>query len=182
MASENIGKLLREARINANISVEEISEALISLGFKAGKNTIYSWENGNSQPTPDALLYMCKRYHIRDILDYFGYKAPNTTLEMILTNPHEQKVITAYRAQPDMQGPVDKLLGIWESKEESEESYKMKYELEKLEKKEAKEGFIQKAAYGGKGVETDTLSTEEIAEIKEMARQMDMDKKGRGNY
>lgn len=120
MASENIGKLLREARINANISVEEISEALISLGFKAGKNTIYSWENGNSQPTPDALLYMCKRYHIRDILDYFGYKAPNTTLEMILTNPHEQKVITAYRAQPKMQEPVDRLLGIFEANDDKD--------------------------------------------------------------
>ena len=28
---------------------------------------------------------------------------------MILSDPHEQKVITAYRAQPDMQAPVDKL-------------------------------------------------------------------------
>lgn len=146
MASENIGKLLREARINANISVEKISEELISLGFKAGKNTIYSWENGNSQPTPDALLYMCKRYHIRDVLDYFGYKAPNTTIEMILSDPHEQKVITAYRAQPDMQAPVDKLLGVEEERR------------------------LQAVAYGG-GVhwETPKASDEELDKLAEEA-------------
>lgn len=146
MASENIGKLLREARINANISVEKISEELISLGFKAGKNTIYSWENGNSQPTPDALLYMCKRYHIRDVLDYFGYKAPNTTIEMILSDPHEQKVITAYRAQPDMQAPVDKLLGVKEERR------------------------LQAVAYGG-GVhwETPKASDEELDKLAEEA-------------
>ena len=64
MASENIGKLLREARINANISVEKISEELISLGFKAGKNTIYSWENGNSQPDSGcATVYVQKISH-----------------------------------------------------------------------------------------------------------------------
>ena len=175
MTKEEIGKILKELRINAGKTQIQVADQI-----GRSQQVIGHWETGYSQPDANTLFTLCDLYHA-DIDEAFGLNK-NAKDRLVIFDPHEQKVITAYRAQPKMQEPVDKLLGIWESKEESEESYKMKYELEKLEKKEAKEGFIQKAAYGGKGVETDTLSTEEIAEIKEMARQMDMDKKGRGNY
>lgn len=66
---------------------------------------------------------------------------------------HEQKVITAYRAQPDMQGPVDKLLGISDDKEMSGGRYR-----------------IQAAAYGG-GVHwaTPTASKEELEKLAKEA-------------
>lgn len=66
-----IGEILKEHRINAKISVKQISELLVSEGFKASEKTIYSWESGNSQPTPDALLTMCRAYGITDILSTF---------------------------------------------------------------------------------------------------------------
>lgn len=50
-----------------------MSDLLISKGFKASEKTIYSWESGNSQPSPDALLIMCKSYGITDVLGTFGY-------------------------------------------------------------------------------------------------------------
>ena len=68
----SIGEILKEQRIKANISVKQISELLVSEGFKASEKTIYSWESGNSQPTPDALLAMCKAYGITDILNTFS--------------------------------------------------------------------------------------------------------------
>ena len=60
--------------------------------------------------------------------------------------PHEQKVITAYRAQPDMQAPVDKLLGVEEERR------------------------LQAVAYGG-GVhwETPKASDEELDKLAEEA-------------
>lgn len=60
--------------------------------------------------------------------------------------PHEQKVITAYRAQPDMQAPVDKLLGVKEERR------------------------LQAVAYGG-GVhwETPKASDEELDKLAEEA-------------
>ncbi len=70
------GAKIRKARTQAGVSVKEISDLLISKGLKATPNTIYSWENGNSQPTPDALLYMCSRYGVNDPLSFFGYTAP----------------------------------------------------------------------------------------------------------
>lgn len=69
----DIGKTLKQCRNNAGISVKEISDLLTSKGFKASESTIYSWENDNSQPTPGALLVMCKAYGISDVLGTFGY-------------------------------------------------------------------------------------------------------------
>lgn len=67
-----IGTGLRQAREAAGISVEEISKELESRGIKASKKTIYSWEGNNSQPTPYAFLYMCKRYGINNPGEYFN--------------------------------------------------------------------------------------------------------------
>lgn len=74
----SIGETLKKCRLEANISVKEISDLLISKGFKASEKTVYSWENGNSQPTPDALLIMCKAYGVTDVLGTFGYSDPVT--------------------------------------------------------------------------------------------------------
>lgn len=66
------GKKLREMRINAGKTVQEVSEYLKSVGHKAATQTIYGWERGHSQPTIDAFLEMCKFYGITDIFSHFG--------------------------------------------------------------------------------------------------------------
>lgn len=69
----SIGETLKKCRLESGKSVKEISDLLISKGFKASEKTVYSWETGNSQPTPDALLIMCKAYGVTDVLGTFGY-------------------------------------------------------------------------------------------------------------
>ncbi len=69
----SIGETLKKCRLESGKSVKEISDLLISKGFKASEKTVYSWEAGNSQPTPDALLIMCKAYGVTDVLGTFGY-------------------------------------------------------------------------------------------------------------
>lgn len=71
----SIGEILKKCRLESGKSVKDISDLLISKGFKASEKTIYSWENGNSQPTPSALLIMCKAYGIDDVLGTFGYNS-----------------------------------------------------------------------------------------------------------
>lgn len=73
MGSKLIGDILKQARKTSGKSVREVSELLKEKGFRAGENTIYSWENNNSQPTPDALLLLCELYGINDVLATFGY-------------------------------------------------------------------------------------------------------------
>lgn len=74
MDNRDFGAKLKEVRISAKKTVPEISAYLTSLGYKASEKTIYSWEAGRSQPTPDAFLDMCKFCEAEDILLTFGYK------------------------------------------------------------------------------------------------------------
>lgn len=74
MDDKEFGAKLKAARISAGKSVAAISTYLTSLGVKASEKTVYSWEAGRSQPTPDTLLDMCEFYGVKDILAAFGYK------------------------------------------------------------------------------------------------------------
>lgn len=57
----NISEQLKEARIEAGLSVTEAAEAL-----GKSKNTIYSWEMGRILPTADVLLQVMVLYGIKD--------------------------------------------------------------------------------------------------------------------
>lgn len=68
-----IGNVLRESRINAKMTVEQVSKVLTGHGYKASPKTVYSWENGNSRPDIEILMKLCNIYGIKDILKTFGY-------------------------------------------------------------------------------------------------------------
>jgi len=122
------GGKLRQARIAANVTVKDISTLLVSKGIKAAPATIYSWENNNSQPTPDALCYMCNCYGITDPLTYFGYRG-----YMENDDQSENRLLCTYRelneeGQEKLLGYADDLAGM--------PKYKKRCEL-CLDKKEA---------------------------------------------
>lgn len=71
MDNKPFGECLKDMRISAGKTVAEVSEYLTSLGYKASEKTIYSWESGRSQPTPDPFLTMCKFYGVTDVLSWF---------------------------------------------------------------------------------------------------------------
>lgn len=94
------GQFLREARKNAKKTVKEVSSYLIEKGYKASDKTIYSWENNNSEPTPGALLELCRFYNIKDIFSEFGLNGYNEDGSIQLNLP-EQKLIEKYRKLDD---------------------------------------------------------------------------------
>ena len=92
--TENVSKYVKERGINIS------KMALTECGFKASQKTVYSWENGNSRPDIEILMYsvrwpvpkwdgssmmvagaacssaimkLCDTYGIKDILKTFGY-------------------------------------------------------------------------------------------------------------
>lgn len=97
---KNIGKTLKEYRIASGISVKEISDLLTSKGYKASEKTIYSWESGNSSPSPDALLAMCSAYNIDNVLSAFGYDGYNEDGSICL-NMDEISMVEKYRDLDD---------------------------------------------------------------------------------
>ena len=65
------------------------------------------YERGERFPEPETLVKISKIFGV-DINYLFGIiTKPGLTL-----TPHETKVMTAYRSQPEMQPAVDKLLGV----------------------------------------------------------------------
>ena len=94
---KDIGSVLREKRIEAGLTVREVSANLTAKGYKASDKTIYSWENGNSQPSLEALLELCDMYDIKDILVTFGYDGYNEDGSIQL-NVKEQDIIEKYRS------------------------------------------------------------------------------------
>ncbi|MBS6236494.1 helix-turn-helix transcriptional regulator [Anaerotruncus colihominis] len=83
MDDKDFGAKLKSIRTRSGKTVPEISSFLISLGYKASEKTIYSWEAGRSQPTPDAFLDLCKFCGITDVLSTFGYKKSPGTTEVV---------------------------------------------------------------------------------------------------
>ena len=111
---KEIGKTLKEFRISSKISVKEISDRLTQKGYKASESTIYSWENGNSSPTPGALLEMCDIYGIKDILRAFGYDGYNEDGSIRLTM-YEIELVEKYRKlDKDGKKHIDSAID-WES-------------------------------------------------------------------
>ncbi len=88
------GGYLKAIRMKANKTVSEISAHLEALGYKASVKTIYSWESGNSQPTPSALLDLCRFCEVDDVLTAFGYTAS-------APDKGEETLIKIYRALND---------------------------------------------------------------------------------
>jgi len=92
----NIGNILKKYRVDSGMSVKTISDILTNKGFKASEKTIYSWENGNSSPTPEALLEMCTLYGVSNILEAFGYDGYKSNGSLQL-NIHEIDLIEKFR-------------------------------------------------------------------------------------
>lgn len=111
---KDIGNVLREKRLNAGLTVQEVSSALIAKKYKASTKTIYSWENGNSQPSLKILLELCDMYDIKDILFTFGYDGYNED-DSIQLNIKEQDMVEKYRSlDPCGQEHVNTILD-WEA-------------------------------------------------------------------
>jgi len=122
------GDNLKAVRIAAGKTVAEVSEFLISKGYKASTKTIYSWEIGRTQPSPDVFLTMCIFYNVSDIMFAFGYSTDENH-----EDANEKQLLSIYRnlndeGQEKLLGYADDLAGM--------PKYKKRCEL-CLDKKEA---------------------------------------------
>lgn len=110
----HIARILRENRIKCNLSHEDVQAYLERNNIqKVSIATIYAWENGNSAPSNNVFLELCKLYHISEILYAFGYDDLPSERQLIHSlSTLEQRVILAYRNNQPMQFAIRKLLGI----------------------------------------------------------------------
>lgn len=102
-------KRLRSLRESKGLNMKQFA---FELGIPY--TTYYNYETGSREVNSDILVLLSEYFNVS--VDYLlgvtDIKERTDRLIESYPTPHEQKVITAYRAQPDMQAPVDKLLGI----------------------------------------------------------------------
>ncbi len=104
----NIGQRIKERRKALKMSAND-------LGKRLGKDrsTIYRYENGEIENLPIDFLEPIAVALKTTPAYLMGWEAPTKATVLTLSS-HEEKLITAYRNQPDIQPAVDRLLKIEE--------------------------------------------------------------------
>lgn len=95
---------LVEIRKKQNVTQKHLAEIL-----EIGTTRLNYWEKGKREPDIDMIKKISKFLNVD--ANYLLGIDNNTSKGEHLT-PHETKVLTAYREQPEMQPAVDKLLGV----------------------------------------------------------------------
>lgn len=100
---EEVAKNLLYYRKKSGLSQKEFAE---KLGVR--NSTVSTWETGKNSIDIETLFRACDVLHVT-IYDMYGKFAQATVKEYTV---HERDVLAAYRKNPAMQSAVDKLLGI----------------------------------------------------------------------
>lgn len=91
----HISGQLKQARINAGLTVTEAAEAL-----GKSKNTIYSWELGRILPTADVLLQVMVLYGIQDFNVFLrGDHSDDTIVPLESETAHAPRELTAEQSE-----------------------------------------------------------------------------------
>lgn len=107
------GMRLKIARERKGLTQAEV-QRITSISDKS----LSRYENNASSPDPETIAQLIRLYDVS--ADYIlGLTNVSVSVHTAQFTPHEQKVVEAYRAKPEMQPAVDTLLGIAEAEKES---------------------------------------------------------------
>ncbi len=104
MSRKEVAAALKRLREKSGLTANEVG----ALVGKSGK-TVNAWENNRGQPDAEMLMKLCDIYNVKDILAEFRAEPLNAPENI---SDHEKFLILAYRAHPEMQQAVDRLLGV----------------------------------------------------------------------
>lgn len=109
MKNNKIGEMLKKYRKMNALSVGEVVlELQDRYGVSVAEKTVYGWESNQAHPTSDVFVALCDIYRINNITDVFN---SNDSKGFHMT-AEERKVIEQYRAYPEMQAIIRKLLNM----------------------------------------------------------------------
>lgn len=97
-------QILRELREKKGMTRKEVAKEL-----GKSEKTVDAWENSRTQPDIATFFELCRMYGVENIEKTFVLSADIISEQQ---KRHEKEVILAYRAHPDMQKAVDRLLKI----------------------------------------------------------------------
>lgn len=111
MKHEMLAKILRQYRKQQNISVQDVVMRLKEENISVSPKTIYSWENGMTQPDIATVLVLCSIYQISNLQELLGSgnSVPENKIPVLLSE-EEITLLRHYKEHPEMHEAVKKLL------------------------------------------------------------------------
>lgn len=104
----NIGELIHNRRVELDLTLEEVGDAV-----GVTKSTVKKWEDGFiSNMRRDKIASLAKVLHINPVSLINGELVLLNHNNDFFLSDREKELVVAYRKQPNMQDAVDKLLGI----------------------------------------------------------------------
>ncbi len=115
MHDKSIGRTLRYYRKAAQLTIADVIEIFrTEYDIHYTNKAIYSWESGQSQPSADTFLILCKMYDIHNIIESMEYVCKTEKTPLILTE-NEEKIILQYRKNKNLRPAINKLFDIEEN-------------------------------------------------------------------
>ena len=104
-----IGKLIKQKRTELGYSLEQLGQFV-----GVAKSTVKKWEDGNiSNMGRDKIAKLAKMLNVSPLeFIYDDAELVSAYPPSFRLTPHEENLILAYRAKPELQAAVDKLLDI----------------------------------------------------------------------
>ena len=106
---KKVAENIRFYRKKANLTQKQLAE---KLGVK--NTAVSNWENGQNSIDTELLFRVCDVFGIT-INQMYGIEEAESVIissSDIALSDHEKDVIFSYRNHPEMQGAVDRLLGV----------------------------------------------------------------------
>lgn len=109
MKNNKIGNMLKKYRKMNSLSVGDVVlELQDRYGVNVAEKTVYGWESNQAHPTTDVFVALCDIYRINNITDVFNSDEPKG----FHITSEERQLIEQYRAYPEMQSVIRKLLNM----------------------------------------------------------------------
>lgn len=106
MPDENFSKTLKKLRIMAGLSQGDVCRI-----FNIKQSRISGWETGNSAPSAEMFLKLCKLYGVKDVLATFGYRSLEERNKEPEQKNHELELVNKIKSlDPDMTSLLIKLI------------------------------------------------------------------------
>ena len=92
-----------------------ITGSQLASGIGVSTGNIFDWKSGRSAPKPEAICKIAE--YLNCSTDYLLGRTPTPEQPMQFQTTKEQQILAAYKAHPELQPAIDKLLGIEEETE-----------------------------------------------------------------
>ena len=106
----NIGELIRNRRLELKLTLEQVGDMV-----GVSKSTVKKWEDGFiSNMKRDKIALLANALQIQPVSLITGELISTSKSDKydFILSEWEKRLISAYRAKPEMQPAIDKLLGI----------------------------------------------------------------------